>query len=172
MNDYINLVSIPQKDFEEMRRDPYLFKDWKEGYSKEKYSRIDTDNWEDIERFIIGYSPHPHTYMFKDDIICKIFGSGVLLGEDLDGGYSDWHYAYLTPNEVSKLSAKLANITDKYLREIFNADSMECSNSFPLLENDEVDAQEVFDYIKQEYEKVKEFYRLAAEKGEAVISYR
>ena len=155
-----------------MRRDPYLFKDWKEGYSKEKYSRIDTDNWEDIERFIIGYSPHPHTYMFKDDIICKIFGSGVFLGEDLDGDYSGWYYAYLTPNEVSKLSTKLANITDKYLRENFNVDSMECSDAFPLLENDEVDAQEVFDYIKQEYEKIKEFYRLAAEKGEAVISYR
>ena len=170
MSDYINLVSIPQKDFEEMRRDPYLFKDWKEGYSKEKYSYIYTNNWRDIERFVIGYSPHPHT--IEDNIICKIFGSGVLWGEDLDGGYSDWHYAYLTPNEVSKLSTKLANITDKYLRENFNVDSMECSDAFPLLENDEVDAQEVFDYIKQEYEKVKEFYRLAAEKGEAVISYR
>ncbi len=48
MSDYINLVSIPQKDFEEMRRDPYLFKDWKEGYSKEKYSYIYTNNWRDI----------------------------------------------------------------------------------------------------------------------------
>ena len=114
----------------------------------------------------------PIQYMVEDNIICKIFGSGVFLGEDLDGDYSDWHYAYLTPKEVSKLSAKLAKITDKYLREIFNVDSMECSDSFPLLENDEVDAQEVFDYIKQEYEKIKKFYRLAAEKGEAVISYR
>ena len=170
MSDYINLVSIPKDDFEAMRRDPYIFKDWKEDYSKEKYSYIYTNEWRDIERFVIGYSPHP--YMVEDNIICKIFSSGVFLGEDLDGDYSGWYYAYLTPNEVSKLSTKLANITDKYLRENFNVDSMECSDAFPLLENDEVDAQEVFDYIKQEYEKIKEFYRVAAEKGEAVISYR
>lgn len=32
MSDYINLVSIPKDDFEAMRRDPYIFKDWKEDY--------------------------------------------------------------------------------------------------------------------------------------------
>lgn len=174
MSCYIELVSIPKEDFEEMLKEPCRFREWKLGFSKEDYSYIYTNAWEDIERMIVSYKP----ILRSKDIIHKIFHSGVFLGEDLTGDYSNWYYEYLTPDEVKELSAKLANITEQELRKIFDADSMECADAFPLLEEEdtdvdpETDVEGVFDYMMQEYEKVKEFYTATAKSGNAVISFR
>ena len=174
MSDYIELVSIPKKDFEEMLKEPCWFREWKLGFSKEEYSYIYTNTWRDIERMILSYKP-----IFRSkEIIHKIFHSGVLLGKDLTGDYFNWYYEYLTPDEVKELSAKLANITKQELRENFYADEMECADAFPLLEEEdtevdpETDVEGVFDYVMQEYEKVKEFYMTTAKNGNAVISFR
>ena len=174
MSCYIELVSIPKDDFEEMLKEPCWFREWKLGFSKEDYSYIYTNNWEDIERMIISYKP----ILRSKDIIHKIFHSGVFLGEDLIGDYSNWYYEYLTPDEVKELSTKLANITEQELRKNFDAYSMECADAFPLLENEDTDVdpqtdeEGVFNYIMQEYETVKEFYATATKNGNAIISFR
>ena len=174
MSYYIELVSIPKEDFEEMLKEPCWFREWKLGLSKEDYSYIYTKAWEDIERMIISYKP-----IFRSkDIIHKIFHSGVFLGEDLTGDYSNWYYEYLTPDEVKELSTKLVNITEQELRKNFYADGMDCADAFPLLEDEntdedpETDEEEVFNYIMQEYGAVKEFYAIAAKNGNAIISFR
>ena len=76
MSYYIELVSIPKEDFEKMLKEPSWFREWKLGYSKEEYSYIYTDKWNDIERMIVSYKP----ILRSKDIIHKIFHSGVFLG--------------------------------------------------------------------------------------------
>lgn len=171
---YMKLHRVPKEDFKKILRDPFLFRDWEQGNisrREEEYPYILIRDWRDVQHLVAPFKP-----FFSDDVIYKLFFSGVLLGEDLEYDCSHWGYSYLTPDQVSELSAKLAAITEEQLRENFEWCSLESEDAFWVKKEGEEEATEIdeeglFEYMMQEYGYVKDFYTVAAERGEAVIYF-
>ena len=175
---YRKLHRVPKEDFEKILRDPFLFRDWEQGNisrREEEYPYILIRHWKDVQHFVTPYIPS-YSFWYDNNVIYKLFFSGVLLGEDLEYDCSHWGYSYLTPDEVSELSAKLAAITEEQLRKNFEGCSFESEDFFYIEKEGEDEATEIdedglFGYMMQEYKCVKDFYTVAAEKGEAVIYF-
>jgi hypothetical protein len=122
---------------------------------------VDIDKaWDGIVYLLTGQnssaSGHP---------LARIIFSGRLVDANQDLGYGPAHY--LNPEEVVAIHRQIATISVNELAEKFNAEEMKIIGVYP----NAWDHDDIVDYLTEYFETVQEVYALAAERGEAIITF-
>jgi hypothetical protein len=89
-----------------------------------------------------------------------------LVDEDQDMGYGPAHF--LTAEQVKEVSLALANINIAHLKSRFNTKIMMEKEIYPEIWDE---GEKAFDFLYENFVKMKAFYKAASEKGNAVITF-
>jgi hypothetical protein len=166
-------VAVDADKFEELRDDADAALDYlyEVGDAGDPERALDVDKaWHAIH-FLLNQS----AYEGEGPAALVIFGAETIgEGGGRDGG-SDGEapeeqiVRYITPSQVEEVAALLENISVEDLAEQYDPDAMEQAEIYPTGIWEE-ERQEAFDYVAEYYEQLVEFYALAAERGDAVLS--
>lgn len=122
--------------------------------------RLDIDkSWQAIH-FLLNDSPWDGSY----PLVCVVMG-GESIGEQ-DVGYGPARY--LTSQQVKDVTNALEQIPAWELLEKFDADRMNQEEIYP---HGWRSCQEERDYISQHYSSLVQFFKSAADAGDAMIAY-
>ncbi|MBL7719484.1 MAG: YfbM family protein [Flavipsychrobacter sp.] len=101
----------------------------------------------------------------SDAPLMNVFFSGVTFDEEQDLGYGPAHYS--TPGEVKELHLLLSELSNEEVAGKYDPQKMTELDIYPGgWENEELK-----EYLIDYFRSVKEVYALAAENGEAIITF-
>lgn len=160
-----NLFRLTTKDLEDILNDSSILED--KVYSEDNNSindLLDIDkSWEAIFFLLTG-----HTVGEIEDAeppLSWTLFSGQIVDEEQDMGYGPAHY--LTAGQVKQLNIALDRITKDDLRHKFDPRKMKQAGIYPEV----WDEPEFLDCLLDNFEQLKEFYRMAEKEDKAVITF-
>ena len=160
-----NLLRVSESELEEYLNDSTLLEQrvYPEEY-KENSDLLDLDkSWESIYYLLTGCTSSD--FENAKPPLSLILFNGKLIDENQDMGYGPATYA--SPDEVKEIASALPEIERGNLRFKFESLKSKDAELYPF----NPDSEDMFDYVFEYYSKMKEFYNLAAEKDQAVISF-
>ncbi len=120
---------------------------------------IDIDkSWAAIHFLLTG------TAWGGDEPECLPVLGGTPIGEEMDFGPA----RFLSPEQVQEVDGILSSVPTAELKKRFIPSQLEAAEIYPAGIWEE-EGEEGFEYIAHWYEQLREFYRLAAEQGNAVL---
>jgi hypothetical protein len=119
--------------------------------------------WENIYFLLTGYSSSD--FENATPPLSLIFFNGAPIDENLDMGYGPATYA--TTEEVKEIAKALPESNKELLRAKFESLKSNDAVLYPFAPNSE----DLFDWIFENYESMKEFYEIASKNEQAVISF-
>lgn len=160
-----NLYRVSTKDLKEILHDSSLLENMI--YSENGSSitdLLDVDkSWEAIFYLLTGH-PVAEIEDTKPPLSWTLF-SGQLVDEGQDMGYGPAHY--ITAEQVKQLNRELDKITSDDLRQKYDGKKMNDAGIYPEV----WDEPESLDYVLDNFEQVKEFYRMAEKENKGVITF-
>jgi hypothetical protein len=160
-----NLFRVTAKDLKEILNDSSLLEN--KVYSDGNDSMndlLDIDkSWEAIFYLLTGH-PVAEIEEAKPPLSWTLF-SGQLVDENQDMGYGPAHY--LTPEQVKQLNQELDKISIETLRKKYDGKQMNDEGVYPEI----WDEPESVDYVLENFEQLKEFYRTAERQNMGVITF-
>ena len=160
-----NLLRVTKSELEEYLGNSSLLEErvYSEEYIEDP-NLLDLDKaWEGIYFLLTGHSSSD--FEEAEPPLSLILFNGEVVDEDQDIGYGP--ATYCSPEEVKEISDTLSKISSNDLQKKFE----ELKNQEPKLYPFSWDSDDTFDYLSEYYVKMKEFYRLASENNQAVISF-
>jgi hypothetical protein len=158
-----NLLQIPPSKLEEILIDSSILEDI--FYTEESDRLIDIDKaWEGIFYLLTG-CVIAELHDAKPPFSWALF-SLQLVDEDQDMGYGPAHF--LTMEQVQEVSLALTKINIAHLKSRFNVKAMMEKEIYPEIWEE---GEQAFSYLYENFEKLKGFYKMASEEGNAVITF-
>ncbi|MCD0488335.1 YfbM family protein [Pedobacter sp. MC2016-14] len=156
------LLRVTPTELAEYLEESSLLEDRIYGTETEDANLVDLDKaWEGIIFLLTGQSlaeaDHP--------LLSTLF-SGQLIDEEQDLGYGPAHY--LTPEQVVEINKEISKIEVADLKQKFDPDKMGELGIYPEIWDE---GDEAFDYLAEYFVNLKQAYSLAAENGEAIVTY-
>jgi hypothetical protein len=158
-----NLLQITPSKLEEILIDSSVLEDI--FYTDESDNLIDIEKaWEGIFYLLTGFGTD-EMHEAKPPFSWVLF-SLQLVDEDQDMGYGPAHF--LTEEQVKEVSLALTSINIAHLKSRFNSKVMMEKGIYPEIWGE---GEAAFDYLYENFEKLKNFYKSASSKGNAVITF-
>jgi hypothetical protein len=158
-----NLLQVTPAKLEEILIDSSVLEDI--FYTEESDHLIDIDKaWEGIFFLLTGCSI-AQLHDAKPPFSQALF-SLQLVDEDQDMGYGPAHF--LTDEQVKEVSLALTSISIAHLKSRYNESVMMEKEIYPEIWNE---GPQAFNFLYENFEKMKGFYKVASEKGNAVITF-
>lgn len=160
----LHYIRISPGTLENYLQDPTLLQQdyFTEEGVKEAANVYDIDkSWDGIIYLLTGKNSSD-----TSEPLSRLMFSNQLIDERQDLGTGPAHF--LNPQEVMKLHEQIKTIVPHSLKANFNAAAMKELGVYP---NNVWDEEEVDDYLIEYLEMVQEIFALAAENGEAVITF-
>lgn len=159
-----NFLRVTNEELEEYLNDSSkLDERLDQEYGNEESKVVDIDkSWEGILFLLTGQNcenlEHP---------LSKVLFSGQIIDEDQDLGYGPGNY--LRPEQVKKLYSELAILSTVDLKSRYDPAKMDALNIYPTgwIEN----GDDLFDYLMEYFEVVKEVYSKASANSEAIVTF-
>ncbi|MGV8120336.1 MAG: YfbM family protein [Candidatus Xenobiia bacterium LiM19] len=131
--------------------------------ARSQMNHLDLDMaWQGIQ-FLLTDTPNegnpPYCYLLK---------GGAQIGE-IDLGHGPARA--LRPHEVKEYSKALSTLSQQTLESRFNPDKMMEIEIYPRIWKKDPRSQDPFEYLYENFEKLRIFMKAAADKGQAVIIY-
>lgn len=153
-------VRLDNQNFSKVLSDPSLLEEIVD-HSEEK-NMLDIDkSWEGIYYVLTGSALAEET----NHPMGRVMFSGQFFDENLDMGYGPAHY--LNPEQVIEISRDLEAIDDEELKKRYDGAQMDEKGVYPEGWKDEGS----FEYLQENFRKLKDFFRSSAELKCAVVSY-
>lgn len=150
LNNYLQDADLLKQDY------------FTEGGVKEAGNVYNIDkSWDGIIYLLTGKNSSDNA-----EPLSRLMFSNQLIDEHQDLGTGPAHF--LKPEEVRELHAQINNIVPHSLKAKFDAAAMKELGVYP---NNVWDEEEVDDYLIEYFETVQEIFALAAEQGEAIITF-
>jgi hypothetical protein len=160
-----NLFRVTPKDLEEILKDSSQLEnkvDSEDSDSMNDLLGIDK-SWEAIFYLLTGH-PVAEIEDAKPPLSWALF-SGQIVDEEQDMGYGPAHY--LTSEQVKQLNKELDMITSDHLRRKYDGKKMNAAGIYPQV----WDEPESLDYVLDNFEQLKAFYKTAERENKAVITF-
>ena len=160
-------VAIDADKLDELRDDP----DSAIEFMADAIDEGDEERTLDIDKawHAIHFLLNESAYEGEGTAALVIFGSETIGEAGGDDDAPEMIVRYITPSQVEDVAALLSAISVEELAERYDPDTFEQAEIYPTGVWEE-ERQEAFDWVAQEYERLVEFYELAAERGDAVLS--
>lgn len=162
MSMIFNLLQVTPAELEAFKEDSAKLEDriYAEGGDDENFTDIDKA-WDGIIFLLTGKN-----FMQSDGPVMKAFFSDQLVDEAQDLGYGPAHY--VTPQQVEEINVLFQATKEENLRVAFDPQKMMEAEVYPhIWDKDE----ELFDYILEYFDVLKERYAQAAAAGDAMITF-
>lgn len=160
-----NLFRVTTKDLEAILNDSSILED--KVYSEDSNSLndlLDIDkSWEAIF-FLLTGRPLAEFEDATPPLSWSLF-SGQVIDEAQDMGYGPAHY--ITVDQVKQLNIELGKITIEELRRKYDGKKMNEDGIYPEV----WDQPESLDYVLENFELLRDFYRTAERENKAVITF-
>ena len=160
-----NLLRVSNSELESYLNNSKLLEDrvYPEEYCEDS-SLLDLDKaWESIFFLLTGCTSS--NFENAEPPLSLILFNGDVIDENQDMGYGPATYA--TSKQVQEIAKALPELNQESLRAKFDSLKSPDSELYPF----NPDSEDMFDYIYDYYKEMKEFYNLAAENNQAVISF-
>jgi hypothetical protein len=158
-----NLLQVSPSKLEEILIDSSVLEDV--FYTEDSEDLIDIDKaWEGIFFLLTGCAIGQLNEA-KPPFSLALF-SLQLVDEDQDMGYGPAHF--LTDEQVKEVSLALTSINIAHLKSRFNGKVMMEKEIYPEIWEE---GEQSFNYLYENFEKMKRFYKVASDKGNAVITF-
>jgi hypothetical protein len=119
--------------------------------------------WEGIIYLLSGQGLSADNGPVKD--LSRVIFSGQVVDEEQELGMGPAHY--LTPAQVKEAAEELAQLTDEQLRSRYEIHAMTKAGIYPNIWDDD----NSLEYLLDNIEVLKVFYKTAAEDGNGVITF-
>jgi hypothetical protein len=160
-----NLFRVTTKDLEEILNDSSLLESKvcsEDSNSMKDLLEIDK-SWEAIFYLLTGH-PVAEIEDAKPPLSWSLF-SGQIIDEDQDMGYGPAHF--ITIEQVKQLNKELDKITGDDIRQKYDGKKMNDVGIYPEI----WDEPESLNYILDNFELLKEFYRTAEKENKGAITF-
>lgn len=125
---------------------------------------LDLDKaWESIYFLLTGCTSSD--FEKAEPPLSLILFNGALIDENQDMGYGP--ATYVSSEQVKEILKALPDLKKEELRSKFESLKYKDSELYPF----NPDSEDMFDYIFDYYKEMKEFYGLASENNQAIISF-
>jgi hypothetical protein len=160
-----NLFRVTTKDLEEMLEDSSLLEEKLYSDGPDTVNKLlDIDkSWEAIFYLLTGH-PVAEIELAKPPLSWTMF-SGQLIDGEQDLGYGPAHY--ITTEQVRQLNTELDNVSVENLRQRYDGKEMNEAGIYPEIWEE----AESIDYVLDNFEELKRFYKIAEEESKAVITF-
>ena len=153
-----NLLRVSKSELEQYLENSSLLEKrvYTEEYTEDP-DLLDLDKcWENIYFLLTGYTSSD--FEKAKPPLSLILFNGTVLDENQDMGYGPATYSSL--EEVKEISNALPEVSREKLRSKFESLKSKDSELYPF----KPDSEDMFDYVFEYYNKMKEFYQIAAKK--------
>jgi hypothetical protein len=111
----------------------------------------------------IHFTLNGHAWEGEEPLFLTVIG-GQAMGEDMGYGPA----RYLTPEQVKAVAAALLVVTPELFAEKFYPAALTAAEVYPDIWDED---EESLEYVQYYYGELRMFYQVAAERGDALISY-
>ena len=159
-----NFLLVSNEELEEFLADSSKLDDrLDEEFDMENSNIVDIDkSWEGILYLLTGQNSEELNHPLS-----KVLFSGQIIDEDQDLGYGPGHY--LRPDQVKDIYNEISNLSRSDLKAKYDPVNMDKLKIYPTgwAEN----GDELFDYLIEYFEKVKEVFANASTSNLAIITF-
>ncbi|MCK7556938.1 YfbM family protein [Chitinophaga sedimenti] len=161
----INLLQVGAGELDAILKNPGLLELRLSEKEADYNGHVDLDKaWDGLLYLLTGYGIMDIEK--AEQQLAQALFSGQIIDEKQDLGLGPAHY--LTPTQVRDVYSRLERITADELRKRFDPGQMSTLKIYPRMWED---GEEAFDYLSNNFEVMKAFYKSAAEKRNGMITY-